>query len=108
MKRIEGILQREESIPELINSSSKKEMLDLNFQDYLLQVIQEEYLDKQDKVRRELENKQRYLTDFQQTQSIAQVELNDKYQQIHQILTNLNHKYQQVIEQQSHPFILLF
>ena len=39
VKQIETMVQREESIPELINSSSKKEMSDSNFQDDLLQII---------------------------------------------------------------------
>lgn len=98
VKRIENLLHREESIDEILQSSSSNQrMSQIDFQEDLLGFISEEYLEKQDQVRLELENKQRYLTDYQQTQIIAQQELEEKFQQINQTFLNLSQRYQQVM-----------
>ncbi len=61
-----------------------------------MELFSEEYIQKQEKVKIELENKQRYLFDFQQTQLIANQELLDKFLQIQQTIQTLNQQYQQV------------
>ena len=110
VKRIENLLHRQTSLGESIGSLSKKEMSQTNFQENLLNTISDEYLEKQDTVRLELEKKQRYLTDFQQTQDVAQQELNDKYEDISQRFQTLSQRYEQVIFHQlntNHLLLLL-
>lgn len=106
VQRIQTILQREESIPEYVHSASKRDWENAGFQDEILQLIDEEYFQRQNKVRTELENKQRYLTDFQQTHFVALVELKKKYEQIYQLFTSLMERYQQVIRRISSIFSL--
>ncbi|CAF1195543.1 unnamed protein product [Adineta steineri] len=99
LNRIRTILTRDQSIPHLtISSSAQQNISNEEFQNNLIKFIRlfsEEYLDKQEKVRIELENKQRYLYDFQQTQLIAKQELDMKFQQIQITMQKLNQQYQQ-------------
>ncbi|CAF3758731.1 unnamed protein product [Adineta steineri] len=99
LNRIRTILTRDQSIPHLtISSSSQQNISNEEFQNNLIKFIRlfsEEYLDKQEKVRIELENKQRYLYDFQQTQLIAKQELDMKFQEIQITMQKLNQQYQQ-------------
>jgi hypothetical protein len=91
LDRIRSILHHDQSLLTNISNS--------DFETNLVQLIRifsEEYVKKQEKVRIELENKQRYLYDFQQTQFIAYQELDQKFQQIQQTIQILNQQYQQV------------
>ena len=100
LERIHSILHRNSTLPRVtLSSSSQTTLSNTDFQNNLLKFLQffsEEYLDKQDKVRLELQNKQRYLNDFQQIQIIAQQELNDKFQQLQNSIEHFNQQYQQV------------
>jgi len=99
VNRIRAILHREQSLPRLTLSSSSTNISNEDFERNLLEFIkifQEEYIEKQEKVRIELENRQRYLYDFQQTQLIANQELDEKFKQIQQTFQTLNQQYQQV------------
>ena len=49
-----------------------------------LQILDKDFLDRQEKVRQHLENKQRYLFDFQQTHLSAHEELNVRLEEIEQ------------------------
>jgi chromosome segregation ATPase len=61
-----------------------------------IKILTEQYIDKQEKVRKEIENKQRYLSDFQQTQFNENKQLNEKFQQIQKQFQILTQQYQQV------------
>jgi hypothetical protein len=100
VNRIRRILHRDQSLPHLtLSSSSTTNISNSDFEKNLIKFIKifyQEYFEKQEKVRIELENKQRYLQDFQQTQLIANQELDQKFQQITETLQTLNQQYQQV------------
>lgn len=59
-------------------------------------ILLREYIGKQENVRREIENKQRYLADFQQTQIEENKQLIQRFEQIQQHFQMLSAKYQQV------------
>lgn len=67
-----------------------------------IKLLTEQYIDKQEKVRKEIENKQRYLSDFQQTQLNENKQLSEKFQKIQKQFQTLTEQYQQV------KFILSF
>jgi len=67
-----------------------------------IKLLTEQYIDKQEKVRKEIENKQRYLSDFQQTQLNENKQLSEKFQKIQKQFQILTEQYQQV------KFILSF
>ncbi|CAF1236325.1 unnamed protein product [Rotaria sordida] len=100
---IRKILVRDQSLPNKILSSSSSSSATENISNSdfernlfnLLQLISKQYIEKQEKVRIELENKQRYLYNCQQTQLIANQELSQKFQQIQQKFQTLNQQYQQ-------------
>jgi len=100
VNRIRRILHRDQSLPHLtLSSSSTTNISNSDFEKNLIKFIKifsKEYFEKQEKVRIELENKQRYLQDFQQTQLIANQELDQKFQQITETLQTLNQQYQKV------------
>ncbi len=99
VERIQTILHREESLPQLTISSSTN-ISDSDFEENILKFMKiffEEYFQKQEKARIELENKQKYLHQFQQTQLVAQQELDIKLQRIQQTFQNLHERYQRVI-----------
>jgi hypothetical protein len=101
INRIRTILYHEQLVPYLTlsSSSSTTNISSYDFETNLkkfITIFSEEYIEKQEKVRIELENKQRYLYDFQQTQLIANQELLTKFQQIQQTIQTLNQQFQQV------------
>jgi len=102
INRIRRILHRDQSLPHLTLSSSSSTTTNISNSDFetniikFIKIFSKEYFEKQEKVRIELENKQRYLHDFQQTQLIAYQELDQKFQQIIQTFQTLNQQYQQV------------
>ncbi len=69
---------------------------------FLIKLLTEQYIVKQEQVRKELENKRSYLLDFQKTQSNENEQLNKKFQQIQNQLQILTEQYRQV------KLILLF
>ena len=76
------------------------EMSPLDFQRNLqqyLQIFSEEYLRKQEKVKKELENKQNYLAQLSQTQFNEQRQLNERFQRIKHRFQQLKEQSQQVI-----------
>ncbi len=101
VNHIRQILHRDQSLPHLTisSSSSSINISDLDFQTNLkkfLKIFSEEYIEKQEKVKIELQNKQRFLYDFQQTQFLANQELDNKFQFIQQTFKTLNQQFQQV------------
>ena len=101
LNRIRTILHHDQLLPHvtLSSSSSSVNITNSDFETNLidfLELFSEEYIEKQEKAKIELENKQRYLFDFQQTQLIANQELLDKFLQIQQTIQILNQQYQQV------------
>jgi hypothetical protein len=101
LNRIRTILHHDRLLPHvtLSSSSSSVNITNSDFETNLIEFMElfsEEYIQKQEKVKIELENKQRYLFDFQQTQLIANQELLDKFLQIQQTIQTLNQQYQQV------------
>ncbi|CAF0960227.1 unnamed protein product [Adineta ricciae] len=101
VERIHSILHRNLTLPHVTLSSSSSSQTNLSngdFQNNLLKFLQffsEEYLDKQEKVQIELQNKQRYLNDFQQLQIIAKQELDEKFQQLQSSIKSFNEQYHQ-------------
>ncbi|CAF4924225.1 unnamed protein product [Rotaria sp. Silwood1] len=100
--RIRKILARDRSLPNKtltsLSSSTTNVISDSDFErniSKLLTLVSEQYIEKQEDVREELENKQRFLYDFQQTQLIANQELSQKFEQIQQKFQTLNQQYQQ-------------
>lgn len=96
--RIRRILHREQSFPQLTLSSSRN-ISESDFERHLvplMKMLEEEYLERQEKVRIELENKERYLHDFEQTQFLAYEELKNKVQIIEQRFQILKEQYEQV------------
>ncbi len=96
---IRSLLVREQSIPYVTLSTSSTNISDIDFEKNLSQfcrILSEQYIDKQDKVRQEIENKQRYLVDFQQTQINENQQLIEKFQQIQKQFQFLKEQYQQV------------
>jgi hypothetical protein len=67
-----------------------------------IKILTEQYIEKQEKVRQQIENKQRYLSDVQQTQFNENKQLADRFQQIQKQFQILTEHYQQV------KFILIF
>lgn len=61
-----------------------------------IKLLTEQYIEKQEKVRKEIENKQRYLSDFQQTQLNENKQLTEKFQQIQKQFQILTEQYQHV------------
>ena len=55
-----------------------------------------QYIEKQEQVRIELVNKQRYLYDFAQIQEMSREELWEQFRKIEQVVETLNKRYQQV------------
>lgn len=81
INRIRLILRRNESLPDLSNLPMN--LSNDEFSNYLIDYLQrfsQDYLDKQDKVRMELENKQKHFSNFQQTQLVAYQELIHKFE----------------------------
>jgi chromosome segregation ATPase len=86
-------------IPYVTLSTSSTNISNSDFEKNLSQFIKiltEQYIDKQEKVRKEIENKQRYLSDFQKTQLNENKQLNEKFQQIQKQFQILTQQYQQV------------
>lgn len=107
LDRINGILCRKQLIEDLI-PSSLSQIRDLSDSEFtkklleLLKLISKEYIEKQKNVRIELEKKQRYISDYQQTQLMAYQELNNKFKLVLEEFQTLNRKYQEV----NHFYIL--
>jgi len=81
VNRIRLILRRNESFPDMSNLPTN--ISNDEFSNYLIEYLQrfsQDYLDKQDKVRMELENKQKHFSNFQQTQFVAYQELIRKFE----------------------------
>jgi hypothetical protein len=96
---IQSLLSRDQSIPYLTLSTSSTNISDSDLEKNLSQFIQlltEQYIEKQDKVRQELEMKQGYLLDVQQTQLSETKQLNENFQQIQKQFQILTQQYQQV------------
>jgi hypothetical protein len=96
---IQSLLSRDQSIPYLTLSTSSTNISDSDLEKNLSQFIQlltEQYIEKQDKVRQELEMKQNYLLDVQQTQLSETKQLNENFQQIQKQFQILTQQYQQV------------
>ncbi|CAM2708763.1 unnamed protein product [Rotaria socialis] len=96
--RIRSLLSREQSIPFITLSTSSINISDSDFERNLLQFIKiltEQYIDKQENVRKELENKRVYLVDFQQTEFNQTRNLNEKFQLIQKRFQTLTEQYQQ-------------
>ncbi|CAF4605912.1 unnamed protein product [Rotaria socialis] len=96
--RIRSLLSREQSIPFITLSTSSINISDSDFERNLLQFIKiltEQYIDKQENVRKELENKRVYLLDFQQTEFNQNRKLNEKFQLIQKRFQTLTEQYQQ-------------
>ncbi|CAF3826657.1 unnamed protein product [Rotaria magnacalcarata] len=96
--RIRSLLSREQSIPFITLSTSSINISDSDFERNLLQFIKiltEQYIDKQENVRKELENKRVYLVDFQQTEFNQNRNLNEKFQLIQKRFQTLTEQYQQ-------------
>ncbi|CAF4464374.1 unnamed protein product, partial [Rotaria sp. Silwood2] len=109
--RIRKILARDQSLPNKTLSSSSSSSSSTNNISHsdlernlfnLLKLISEQYIEKQEKVRIELENKQRYLYDIQQTQLIANQELFEKFEQFQEKFQTLNQQYQQESDRRKH------
>ncbi|CAF3299306.1 unnamed protein product [Rotaria socialis] len=100
LDRIRKILIRDQSLPHttISTSSSIENISNSDFEKNLfnfLTIISEQYIEKQEKLHIELENKQRYLYDFQQTQLIANQEISQKFEQVQEKFQILNQQYEQ-------------
>jgi hypothetical protein len=96
---IRSLLSRNQSIPYVTLSRSSTNISDSDLEKNLSQFIKiltEQYIEKQDKVRHEIENKQRYLSDFQQTQFNENKQLIENFQRIQKQFQILKEQYQQV------------
>ena len=96
---IHSLLFREQSIPCVTLSTPSANISDSDLEKNLVQFIKiltEQYIGKQEKVRKELESKQRYILDFQQTQQIETKQLNERFQQIQKQFQILTQQYQKV------------
>lgn len=95
---LRSLLIRQQSIPYLTLSSST-DISNVDFEKNLLLIIQiliKEYIQRQDNIRKEIENKHKYLVDFQQTQIDQTKLLTNKFQQIKQKFQSLSSNYQKV------------
>ena len=61
-----------------------------------MKIFTEQYIQKQDKVRREIDDKQRYLVEVYQTQSNENKQLTDRFQEIRNQFEKSMQLYQQV------------
>ncbi|CAF1415297.1 unnamed protein product [Rotaria sordida] len=96
--RIRSLLSRDQSIPYITLSTLSTNISDSDFEKNLSQFIKiltEQYIEKQENVRKELENKQYYLHDYQQTQFNENKQLNEKCEQIQKRFQILREQYQQ-------------
>jgi len=94
---LRSLLIRQQSIPYLTLSSSSTNISNVDFEKNLLLMIQiliREYIQKQENLRKEIENKQKYLVDFQQTQANQTKSFTQRFQQIQQTFQNLSTKYE--------------
>ena len=62
-----------------------------------MKIFTEQYIQKQDKVRREIDDKQRYLVEVYQTQSNENKQLTDRFQEIRNQFEKSMKLYQQVM-----------
>lgn len=74
LRRVQSLLQRDRSINEHPMETNSEELL----QNRLIDLLNE-YFIKQDQVRKELANKQKFLFDYEQTQRIAQQEIQQNF-----------------------------
>ncbi|CAF1212508.1 unnamed protein product [Rotaria sp. Silwood1] len=96
--RIRSLVSRDQSIPYITLSTSSTNISDSDFEKNLSQfvrILTEQYIEKQENVRKELEYKQNYLKDFQQTQIDEYKQLNEKFEQIKKRFQILREQYQQ-------------
>lgn len=94
-----SLLARDQSLPCVTLSTSLVNISDTDFEKNLsqfIEILNQQYIKKQDNVRKELENKQKYLHDFQQTQLNDSKELNEKFERIQKRYSTLKEQYQQV------------
>jgi hypothetical protein len=97
---IRSLLLRDQSFPYVTLSSSTltTNISNSDFENNLskfVKLFREEYISKQEKVRKEIENKENYLIDYQQTQLNENKELKTKFEQIEkkfQLSTQLYNK----------------
>ncbi|CAF0907463.1 unnamed protein product [Adineta ricciae] len=98
LTRIRSILARDQSIPFVTLRSSSTKLSDFDLEKNVLQymkIFTEQYIQKQDKVRREIDDKQRYLVEVHQTQSNESKQLTDRFQEIRNQFENSMALYQQ-------------
>ncbi|CAF3805812.1 unnamed protein product [Rotaria sp. Silwood1] len=96
--RIRSLVSRDQSIPYITLSTSSTNISDSDFEKNLSQfvrILTEQYIEKQENVRKELEYKQNYLKDFQQTQIDEYKQLNEKFELIKKRFQILREQYQQ-------------
>ncbi|UJR16564.1 hypothetical protein I4U23_003465 [Adineta vaga] len=96
--RLRSILARDQTIPFVTLRSSTINISDFDLEKNVLQYIKiftEQYIQKQEKVRQEIDNKQRYLAEFYQTHLNENKQLNDRFQQIQNQFQTLSKQYQQ-------------
>lgn len=99
LTRIRSILTRDQSIPFVTLRSSSTKLSDFDLEKNVLQYVKiftEQYMQKQDKVRREIDDKQRYLVEVHQTQSNENKQLTDRFQEIRNQFEHSMKQYQQV------------
>ncbi|CAF3287263.1 unnamed protein product, partial [Rotaria sp. Silwood2] len=81
---IRSLISRDQSIPYITLSTSSTNISDSDFEKNLSQfvrILTKQYIEKQENVCKELENKENYLYDFQQTQFNENKQLNEKSSQ---------------------------
>lgn len=97
--RIRLLLSRNQSIPYLSLSTTTTNISQLDFEKNLLQYLQifsNEYIQKQEKVKKELENKRNYLLNLSQTQFDEYQTIKQKFENIRNLFQQIKQKYQQV------------
>lgn len=105
LNHIHSLLTREQSIPYVTLSTSTTNISNIVFEENLLEnikILNEEYILKQENVRKELEKKQNYLNDIYQTQLNEKNEFNNKFQNIEKKFQNLIQQYQKEYTRRKH------
>ena len=99
LDRIRLLLSRNQSIPYLSLSTTTTNVSQLDVEKNLVQYLQifsDEYIQKQEKVKKELENKRNYLINLSQTQFKEYQLIKQKFENIRNLFQQIKLKYQQV------------
>lgn len=99
LERIRLLLKRNQSIPYLSLSTSRRNISQTDFEKNLvhyIEIFSNEYVQKQDNVKKELENKRNYLINLSQAQLKEYQNVKQKFENIRNLFQQIKQKYQQV------------